>query len=225
MWGEGGYPPHPYLVEPGRPGSVPMHGAEAEAARQARDAATVLGSGLVDQRLQEAARFGGERQAQEAAWAAAAEAHFVMDQSRRAAWAAASRVAAIPTSPVAAPARPSRTEVVVGPSSPTKPVQQKPVKTAVKKLVQQSAPALELQDPPSRMITDQLYEKCYRLERVMREKTWTACATFMPIYSSVLLLGLVMEEISATAFLIMVPLGLVILVAASICFYWRDYEE
>lgn len=114
MWGEGGYPPHPYLVEPGRPGSVPMYGAEAEAARQAREAATVLGSGLVEQRLREAERF-GERQAQEAAHMAAAEAHFVMDQQRRAAMAATAPRTAIPAGGVAVPSRPaqiSRTAVV-----------------------------------------------------------------------------------------------------------------
>lgn len=79
MWGPGGYPPHPYLQDPG-----PLFvGADRDAAIQAQQAATVLGQEMVDQRLQDAARFGGAQQVQEAAMQAAAEAHWVMSQHQR----------------------------------------------------------------------------------------------------------------------------------------------
>lgn len=109
MWGPGGCPPHPYLVEP-RFGPT-LDRSEQDAAMQARQAATVLGPDLVSQRLNDAARFGNTQQVQEAARLAAAEAHHVMADHQRRSMAS---VVALPS--------PSTTEVLPTRREPVRPI-------------------------------------------------------------------------------------------------------
>jgi hypothetical protein len=100
------YPPHQYLA----PGQS-FYGPEAEAARQAQEAASTLGSDYVSQRLQEEATRGAQAQQERAAHLQAEAAAFREQQAHHA-WAASAPAASTPPATSPSVARSSSVEFV-----------------------------------------------------------------------------------------------------------------